>query len=157
MLAPQVRGSTGLAPQLWRALYAGPIGPLLTMPILGGIFGAIYHPGFGLDKHQRARIAAEPPRLIRPAFVSARVFARRLPNARRMRRRQAFVSVDGCSPMLQSDLPGAEVKCGRPFRRAVRASQAKGTADYQRSRGVPPTPSAHHPFGLNPHTETPGQ
>lgn len=51
--------AAGFGAWLIAVILAGPIGPLLTMPIIGGVVGGIYHPGFGLDKHQRERIAAE--------------------------------------------------------------------------------------------------
>lgn len=51
--------ASGFGVWLIAVILAGPIGPLLTMPIIGGILGGIYHPGFGLNNHQRERIAGE--------------------------------------------------------------------------------------------------
>lgn len=39
-------------------ILAGPIGPVLAVPVLGGIVGALYRPGLGLSADERERIAA---------------------------------------------------------------------------------------------------
>lgn len=49
----------GFGAGLVAVILAGPLGPVLAVPVLGGIIGALYRPGLGLDEHGRERIAAE--------------------------------------------------------------------------------------------------
>lgn len=49
----------GFGSGLIAVILAGPIGPVLAVPVLGGIIGSLYRPGLGLDRQERERIAAE--------------------------------------------------------------------------------------------------